>query len=257
VARPRYPKSDAPLPQPLSPAERTVGQVVAESLRFYGGRFWACLALGVPIGVLNVLGIELSGGARLVVLPPAGAILLSVTFVAASALRYGLRPAREELGRAFAVGLLVFAPFELLVALYILPGLAWVAFVGLAVPALLVEHLSPRAAIRRGVELACADYVHALGSLATLFLVLFLTQSALYASLATVGDQAAAAASFLAGLVISPVLLLGAALLYEDQAARIDSPQRPRRKRDADLPDADDAHREGRPDPEVEPRAPA
>ena len=37
-----------PLPPPLPPERRTVGQLVAESIRFYGSRFWAVLPLGIP-----------------------------------------------------------------------------------------------------------------------------------------------------------------------------------------------------------------
>lgn len=257
MARPRYPKSGGPLPPALPPAERTVGQVVAESLRFYGSRFWRCLALGLPIAVLNVLGIELSGLAELAVILPLGAVLLSLTYAAACMLVFSLRPPVATVVRAVARGLIVFAPFELLVNLYILPGLAWVALVGMVVPVTLLEGRRLRDALARAVALARADFVHALGALATLFIVLFLTQTSLYAGLASVGDQAAAAASFLAGLVVSPILFLGAALLYDDQAARIDSGSRQRRKRDAHLPDADHAHREGRADAQVEPRTPA
>jgi hypothetical protein len=35
-------------------------------------------------------------------------------------------------------------------------------------------------------------------------------------------DNTARAAGFIAGTVISPILFLGAALLYEDQSARLD-----------------------------------
>jgi hypothetical protein len=36
------------LPPPLPPAERTVGQLVAESINFYRHRFWPSLLLGFP-----------------------------------------------------------------------------------------------------------------------------------------------------------------------------------------------------------------
>ena len=36
MARPRYPKSSGPLPPPLPPVTRTVGQLVAETLKLYG-----------------------------------------------------------------------------------------------------------------------------------------------------------------------------------------------------------------------------
>ena len=41
------------LPPPLPPKERTVGQVVAESIRLYGHRFWPSLVLGLPIAAIT------------------------------------------------------------------------------------------------------------------------------------------------------------------------------------------------------------
>ena len=46
-----------PLPPPLPPGERTVGQLVAESIRLYGQRFWAALLLGLPIAVITQVSI--------------------------------------------------------------------------------------------------------------------------------------------------------------------------------------------------------
>src|SRR5204862_314342 len=46
MARPRYPKHEGPLPPPLPHETRTVGQLVAETVRLYGERFWHVLALG-------------------------------------------------------------------------------------------------------------------------------------------------------------------------------------------------------------------
>ena len=40
------------LPPPLPPAERTVGQLIAETIRLYGQHFWRALPLGPPAGVL-------------------------------------------------------------------------------------------------------------------------------------------------------------------------------------------------------------
>ena len=85
------------------------------------------------------------------------------------------------------------------------------------------QELGFRAAFRRGIELARADYVHALGSLATLVIVVFLCQGVLFFLLRGTGEAALAVAGFLASLVISPVLFLGSALLYYDQAARVRS----------------------------------
>ena len=38
-------------PAALPPAQRTVGQLIAESIRLYGARFWTVLPLGLVYGV--------------------------------------------------------------------------------------------------------------------------------------------------------------------------------------------------------------
>ena len=52
------------LPPPLPPETRTVGQLVAESLKLYGARFWPSLALGIGPAVVGVADAELEGAAR-------------------------------------------------------------------------------------------------------------------------------------------------------------------------------------------------
>ena len=137
---------------------------------------------------------------------------------------------------------------------YALPAVAWLAFVGLAVPAAVVERLGFRDALVRGRRLGTADYVHALGGLAAITIVFALTKFVLALLLKDQADVAARTALFLADLVLSPLLYLGGALLYVDQAARVDSRHRPGRKRDADLHPSFDAVDPGRADAPVEPR---
>jgi hypothetical protein len=141
--------------------------------------------------------------------------------VIASAVVNGVSLRRRSTVNAAIVGAVVYLPFPLLTALFILPGLAWLALVGLAVPAAIAESLGIRAALRRGLALGRADYVHALGGLATLTMLVFVTQIVISLLLQGFADNSERAAAFLAGLVLSPVLFFGAALLYVDQAARI------------------------------------
>src|ERR671936_2232200 len=199
------------LPPPLPPETRTVGQLVAEAVRFYGSRFWPSLALGIPPAILVVAAAPLTRIERLVLVVTAGSLLVTASYVAACALVAGRRPG--SLALAYATGVLVFAPVPVLVTAFIIPALAWLAFLGFAVPAILLERHGFRAAFRRGIELARADYVHALGSLATLVIVVFLCQGVLFFVLRGAGEAAIAVAAFLALLVLAPLFLLGAALL--------------------------------------------
>ena len=244
------------LPPPLPPERRTVGQLVAESIRLYGLSFWKALALGVPVAFVNALAwAGSSNGARLLV-ALVSVVLVPAAFVAACGLATGTPLRSRAAVVAYATGLLVFIPFPALVTLFVVPGLAWLALVGLAVPAALVERLSVRGALARGVRLGRVDYVHALGGLVALSLVVFLTQSVLFFVLREYAESTQQAAAVLASLVVSPLLFLGGALLYGDQEARLRSREVEARgeERHADLPDADHADREGRPDAAREPR---
>jgi hypothetical protein len=218
-----------PLPPPLPPETRTVGQLVAEAIRLYGRRFWLALPLGLSVAVLEQVLIEFEPEQRFVLLATAGGVLLSASYAAASALTADERLTRTSTFVAIAAGTVAFLPFPFLILGFVLPGLAWLAFVGLVVPVAVIERVGFRAAFRRAMELARADYVHALGSLATLVILYVLTRLVLVLLLRGSGDQTERVSIFLADLVISPVLFLGAALLYFDQKARVGSAKRRRR----------------------------
>lgn len=208
-------------PTALPPAERTVGQLVAESVRFYGDHFRRCLWIGIAPAALAVVTPHVSRTLAVVLAPTVYGPLLSASFVYAAMLVLDVRPERGRLVAAWLVGWLVFAPVPFLVLAFILPALAWLAAFGLVVPALLIEPVSVRRAFGRAWALARADFVHALGTLATLAIVVFLTQTVLVFLLRGAGGAALSSALFLANAVISPLLFLGTAFLYLDQAARV------------------------------------
>ena len=225
MARPIYPRANEPLPAALPPAERTVGQLVAESIRFYGDHFARSLLLGIaPAVLVVVVGAHASKVLVLLLAPTLTAALASASYVGASVLVLGRRPSNRRLVVAWLVGWLVFIPAPFLVFAFILPALAWLAAFGLVVPVLVIEDIGPRAALARAWQLARADYVHALGSLATLAIVGLLTQGMLAFLLRGSGGTALSTAFFLANVVISPLLFIGSALLYVDQAARVPGP---------------------------------
>jgi hypothetical protein len=222
MARLTYPRAGEPRPAALPPAERTVGQLVAESIRIYGEHFKGALLLGVGPAVLVVVGTNVSRGVELVLAPTLSAALVSASYVGACVLVLERRPANSRLVRAWLVGWLVFIPVPFLVVLFVLPGLVWLAAFGLAVPVVVVEDMAPRAAFGRALQLARAGFVHVLGSLATLAIVAILTQGMLVFLLRGTGNAALTTASFLAVVVVSPLLFIGTALLYVDQSARVE-----------------------------------
>jgi MFS family permease len=210
-----------PRPAALPPAERTIGQLVAESIQFYGHRFWACLALGVAPAAIAVLFANVSREYQLILAPTVSGALVSATFVWASTLVLDSTPPRRRLVAAWLLGWLVFVPVPFLVLAFVFPGLLWLAALGLVVPVLVAEEIPVRAALPRAWQLARADFVHAFFSLFTLAVVVILSQSVLVFILRGFGDADVSTALFLASVVLSPLLFIGAALLYVDQAARV------------------------------------
>ena len=253
MARQRRPKE--PLPPPLPPETRPVGQLIAEAIRLYGHRFWPALAIGIPIGVFGALTNNLHGRDYLFFALVPGAVLITLTYVAAAVIAADRPVPHRRLVVAFAVGLIVFIPFPILVMGYVLPAIAWLALIGLAVPAAVIEGTGVFASLKRGLELGRADYIHSLGGMAALGISFYLSTRVLALALNAGSGQAAEIARPLAEGALWPVVVFGASLLYFDQAARVESGgPRSRRKRDADLHHADEPDRPGRADPEGEPR---
>jgi hypothetical protein len=247
-----------PLPPPLPPETRTVGQLVAEAIRLYGRRFWLSLPLGVPVAVADQLATEATLSGRVVVLA-AFAPLFTLAYAAGCVLAAGKRAPFSRWLAALAVGVPVFLPAAFFLPWFALAAVAWLALVGLVVPVVLFEETPLLRAPARAVRLGLADYVHAAGSIATLVIVFVVTRLALGVLLQSQADNTFRVALFLADTVLAPLLFLGSALLYFDQAARAvqSRPRRTRRRRDADLHPAHEPDRPGRPDAQGEPRAPA
>jgi hypothetical protein len=136
----------------------------------------------------------------------------------------------------------------------VLPAIAWLALVGLCVPAAVFEGGGVGESLRRGYRLGRADYVHSLGSMATLGITFYLATRVMALAHNAGSGQAAEIARPVAEGVLWPVVVLGSCLLYFDQVARLESGPRRRRSRDADVHHAHEPDRAGRADPEGEPR---
>jgi len=205
-----------PRPAALPPAERTVGQVVAEAIRTYGDHFWQILPLGIVVAGVDVANLHRSPNVQTLILW-AFAPLFSAAYVRAA------NVVRDEpwAWPAFWAALVIFLPFPILVRLYVLPGVIWFGLIGLAVPAAVAERLGVRDALRRGWQLAGADRVHAVAGLVTLALVYFVTRLTLLVFIHGFGGQGQVVAATIADLVLAPLVFVGAVLLYEDQRARL------------------------------------
>ena len=128
---------------------------------------------------------------------------------------------RFESGRPWVVGSIGIALHVWLFP--VLPSLLWFAAVGLLVPVVLVERGPGLAAVVRSYRLAVVDLVHVVGSLTTLAFLSLLFNGVLFFLLRSEGQTVRDAASFISLLIVSPLLFLGAAYLYEDQVARLEA----------------------------------
>jgi hypothetical protein len=241
--------------QPIvSPAERTVGQLIADAIKLYGHQFWRGLGLGIPAAAFTIGASFLDGGARVGYGVVVGPFALALSYVWAVALATDARDAR---GRALLAGAVAFLPLAasrvlVFTGVYFV-ALAWFALVGLAVPSVLVEGRGLRDALQHGFQLARADFVHAFGTVAALAIVVIVSIFSLSLLLAGFGAQSITVSAVMAVIVMSPLFFVGCALLYVDQEARLESGSPRRRRRDARLHHAVEPDRAGRADAEVEP----
>ncbi len=242
--RTRLSRSPQPLPPPLPPERRTIGQLVAETIRFYQQRFFLVLPLGIPVAALVQLTTAfgrrhdeprgyppprdfrephaLLGGFETTLI--ISSLLFTASYLVAIVLVTGTRPDRRRLATAYGVGVVVWIPVPLLVALLgflALPAVLYLGFMGWAVPAALVEGTGFREAFGRALRLGRVDYGHAAGGLATLVVLYGLVRLMLVLLIRTGGELGERSTTVLADLVLSPILFVGAAILYLDQAARV------------------------------------
>ncbi|MGH3134952.1 MAG: hypothetical protein ACRDPV_00480, partial [Gaiellaceae bacterium] len=210
------------LPPPLPPERRTVGQLVAESIRLYGQNFLRALPLGIVVGVVNQLTVETSRAVVMLVLVVTAPVFAIAYAYAARLMSSDRAPLRSWL-IAVCVGSLLFVPAALLFPWFALASVLWLALAGLAVPVAMVERTTFASSLRRGFILGRVDYVHAAGSLAALVILFFLMRSGLGVLLTSQADNTVRTAIFLADTVLGPLLFLGGAILYVDQEARLRS----------------------------------
>jgi hypothetical protein len=221
VAR-RAKREERPLPPPLPPETRTVGQLIAESIKLYGKHFLRALPLGIVVAAVNQLTVDVdrvTAGATLLVAAP----VFSAAFAYACRIDAEAPTPRRSWLVAIAAGSLVWIPAALLFPWFALAAVLWLALIGLAVPAAMLEGTSVTASLRRGLQLGRADYLHAAGALAALVILFFVMRFGLALLLESQADNTVRTAIFLADTVLAPLLFLGGAILYVDQEARLRS----------------------------------
>jgi hypothetical protein len=221
-----------------------LGEILAETVRLYGERFWAALALGL------VYTAAIAGAA---IVHDALYYLVAAFMVAAAyagAARLAVGDSFSEAWGQVAVRLPVILVLAVVVGLpfvlatsylvFLLIAAAWIGLIGFAVPVAVLERegekgsLAARIAfpLERALALARADALHAAGVAAALVLVNYLLAIVLGGALTGFGENSRAVAVLLAQVVLAPFFFLGLAILYFEQKARAVS-SRPRNEKGA------------------------
>lgn len=233
MARPRYQRHSGPPPPALPPVAQTIGQLVAETLRLYGSRFPLALPLGLPLALADQFTRE-ENWERSALILAAMSPVFTAAYIVASFLAHGARPRLSNVVTALIAGTVVFAIAAPLLAAYVLVGIAWLALFGHVVPAAIAEGRGPVDALRRSLEVARADYAHAVGGLATVVVLFYLTRILLEGLLRSQADNTIRVAVLLSDVVLSPMIMLGGALLFTNLAARVGVGREERKRARAD-----------------------
>jgi hypothetical protein len=212
-----------------------LGELLAEAVRLYGQRLWAVAGIGLFLGaallVASILG-------HLLVVIAIVAPAVTVSYAVATRVALG-----DSAGEAWAQAGLrapVLAPLTVIVSVPFVLGIvdvlilffsvAWLAFVGLAIPVAMVERAPESTswfgqigfALTRATDLARIEFLHVLGVSAALVVIYALLGPLLAVLLTGFADNGNLAATVIANGVLGPFFFLGLSLLYFEQKARIE-----------------------------------
>jgi hypothetical protein len=219
-----------------------LGELLAEAVRLYGQRLWAVAGIGLFLGaallVASILG-------HLLVVIAIVAPAVTVSYAVATRVALG-DPAGEAWAQA-GLRAPVLAPLTVIVSVPFVLGIvdvlilffsvAWLAFVGLAIPVAMVERAPESTswfgqigfALTRATDLARIEFLHVLGVSAALVVIYALLGPLLAVLLTGFADNGNLAATVIANAVLGPFFFLGLSMLYFEQRAReLSSPPKPK-----------------------------
>ncbi len=218
----------------MSPPDRPLrlGELLSETVHLYGQRPWAAIGLGAVEGGAFLLARAAPGLLEVLIL----AFAFTATYAAATRLvsgdsfaeawaQVGLRaPALVVLTFVVAVPAVIALQY---LFLFVIGGL-WIALMGFSIPAAMLER-DPNVknafdriaySLLRSIQLARAEYLHALGVIAALIMINVVLGFALGVALVGFADNGAIVAAVLVRVVLAPFLFFGLAVLYFEQRAR-------------------------------------
>ncbi|HEV3408462.1 MAG TPA: hypothetical protein VG079_07245 [Gaiellaceae bacterium] len=224
----------------MPPAERplALGEILAETVRFYGERFWAALGVGAIVAGAFVVALLVPEALGIAILVVALTVVYGATVRLVSGDTFGEAWAQVALRLPvlLILGLAVTVPFALAARylLLLVVAAAWLGLVGFAIPVAMLERESEPAgwfwrigyALRRSLTLARAEYLHALGVTITLIFIYVLVGTLLANTLVGFAENSGWAALTLVQVVFAPFFFIGLSVLYFEQKARAVSSRR-------------------------------
>jgi hypothetical protein len=208
-----------------------IGDLLAAAVRIYGSRPLAFLATGLVQGCALVATVWLPFAADLVI------VALSFGIAFAIVVRLVVGDSIETAGRRTLALLPVVASLALVVGIpfsfaasfliFLIVAAAWLGLSTFAIPVAMIEPPEQPGyagriahALRRTVELARVEYVHAFGVAAIMIVLTLLVGVILSLALFSFADNGRIAALALSQIVLSPFFFIGLSVLYFDQQAR-------------------------------------
>ena len=223
----------APIDRPLA-----LGELLAETARLYGERFWGALGVGGVIAAAFVVALRVPEPVQTGVLVAAITLAYAATarLVSGDTFAEAWGQVAARLPVLVVLGIAVTVPFAVVARYLVLliAAAAWLGLVGFSIPVAMLERQSEPAgslwrigyALRRSLTLARAEYLHAFGVAAALTLVYVLVGTLVASALVGFADSGALAATTLVQVVFGPFFFIGLCVLYFEQTARALSSRR-------------------------------
>jgi len=214
-----------------------LGEIFAQTTHIYGERIWAAAGIGLIAGATFLIRAYIGDIAGIPV------IALSITAAWAIAVRVAIGESFAEAAAQAAVrspALLVLAvvaavPFAVALSqlFLVLIAVGWLALTGFAIPVAVIEQPPDDRfvhrvgfALHRSIDLARAEYLHAVGVVAALVMGVFVVGIVLFGALRGFADNGDLVAGTLTQVVLAPFFFLALSVLYFDQRARALSSRR-------------------------------
>lgn len=210
------------------------GELIAATLQIYGARALPYLTMGLlqAGALIATVWLPFVGDLLVVALAFGVAFAAVARLVAGDPFETALRRALESLPIVLTLGLVVGIPFSLASSflIFLILAAAWLGVSAFAIPVAMIEQpeeegFSARLAyaLRRTVELARVEYVHAFGVAALLIVITLLVGIVLAVALFSFAENGRIAATALSQIVLSPFFFIGLSVLYFDQRARAEA----------------------------------